>query len=307
MNKIKMQNRNIKHKFERKRKIQAAILGAAALFLLLNASIVWFYSVEAKHPDAFIHLSFDDTISIFMDITEHKEDYQSIFENDTLGFLQSMHNDWGGVFSFYCFYETDGFSLSDCTDKFAKDFQDNAGWLKFGFHSLNSEESLQYADAQKAVWEYEKTVKELLRITGSAECIDTAPRLHLYAATLESVNALLGAEHGIEGLLAADDERESYYFNEAESNYLLAHDSIKDENGLSFFTTDLRLENTGNPYGDLVLISKQPDRNKVIEIFTHEWLMGLKTKAKIYAVCVFAYKYGYVWDYPMNRVSDHFK
>ena len=96
MNKIKMQNRNIKHKFERKRKIQAAILGAAALFLLLNASIVWFYSVEAKHPDAFIHLSFDDTISIFMDITEHKEDYQSIFENDTLGFLQSMHNDWGG-------------------------------------------------------------------------------------------------------------------------------------------------------------------------------------------------------------------
>ncbi len=98
-----MQNRNIKHKFERKRKIQAAVLGAYALFLLLNASILWVYSVEAKHPDAFIHLSFDDTISIFMDITEHKENYQSIFENDTLGFLKSMHNDWGGYSAYIVF------------------------------------------------------------------------------------------------------------------------------------------------------------------------------------------------------------
>ena len=49
------------------------------------------------------HFSVDDTINIFIDLTNHS--YDSIFENETLNFFRCMHEQYGGKVTFYCYYE----------------------------------------------------------------------------------------------------------------------------------------------------------------------------------------------------------
>ena len=38
-----------------------------------------------------------------------------------------------------CIFEnSDTFDISQCTDKYKKEFEENSNWLKFGFHALNT-------------------------------------------------------------------------------------------------------------------------------------------------------------------------
>ena len=84
-----------------------------------------------------IHCSVDDTLWIFKDLTEHKE-YVSIFENPILNKIKELHLKFGAVFTCYCFFNAwYNFTLADATDRFTKEFEKNADWLKFGFHRLH--------------------------------------------------------------------------------------------------------------------------------------------------------------------------
>lgn len=278
-----------------------ALFTTGLLFTLLIFGIIFVLNKKTPNPNTYMHLSIDDTITVFKDLTDNSDKYNSIFDNDMLNFFKSMHDKYGAVFSLYCFYEDDDFNLSQCTDKFAKEFSENSYFLKFGFHSLSGDGNLA-ENWNTAESDYQKVITQLIRITGSKECIDTVIRLHSFAGSLDAINAINVTENGIEGLLTADDDRISYYLNDTENSYINHHDYLKDnESELFFVSTDLRLEKTWNPYGALVSIYKNSNQNKVIEVFTHEWQIGVKMKAKIYATCFFAKKYGYVWDYPMNR------
>ena len=52
-----------------------------------------------------------------------------------------LHNKYGIVITFYVYYEDieSSFNLSKCTDKFKNEFSKNSDWMRFGFHTLNSE------------------------------------------------------------------------------------------------------------------------------------------------------------------------
>jgi len=84
-----------------------------------------------------IHISVDDTIYIFKDLTENQEKYNSIFENETLSFLKKCNEQYGAKFSMYCFAEYGDMKLSECTGAYKQEFIENKDWLNFGFHAFD--------------------------------------------------------------------------------------------------------------------------------------------------------------------------
>ncbi len=112
----------------------------------------------------FINFSIDDTINIFKDITENN--YSSIFDNETLRIFKYLHNKYGTTFTLYCFYEKDDFNLSKAKTNYKSEFEANSKWLKFGFHSLNSNSN--YQENPDNFWDdFDRTYKALENIVGS--------------------------------------------------------------------------------------------------------------------------------------------
>jgi hypothetical protein len=255
----------------------------------------------------FMHMSADDIITIFEDLTTNAATYTSIFNNGILAFLKSMHDTYGMVFSGYCFYQNATFNLSQCTNKFANEFSQNSNWLKFGFHSLDTK-NYSNETAANAKLDYETTMTELFRVLGSWECIDKVPRLHNYAGNLVSVNEFKNtSKFGIIGLLSAEDVRTSYYQTAAQRDFLQTHDRLFDSStGLTFFSTDIRLEDVTNVSTELANRKASityADRMNDLVIFTHEYLLNDQTiRTKIEQCCQFAVANGYRFDYPMNKL-----
>lgn len=277
--------------------------------LLINVIIITITGcqddIEAT-GEVYMHISIDDTIDVFEDLTKNVDDYNSIFDNNTLNFFKTMHDKYGAKFSMYCFYKNGEFDLSKATNKFSNEFKQNSDWLKFGFHTIDGESNYENTSKEKAKDDYEKVVTQLIRITGSDDCLDTIPRLQNFAGNKESILSMKNSSNGIEGVLSADDNRLSYYLDKENSDYILTHDKYEDEaNQIEFISTDLRLENFDNPYKELENRINNKDYSNsmsILEIFTHEvYLNDSNMKNKIKDCCKFAKKYGYVFDYAMNR------
>ena len=247
-----------------------------------------------------IHFSIDDFLFTFHDLTKNEEQYASLFDQPVFAFFRRMHETYGAVFSCYCFGENvaSGFSLSDVTCKYRKEFLENAYWLKFGFHGLNGE--AVYGDnggtrvinrsAVQAAEDYEYVTGQLARIVGE-EAIDRVPRIHFFAGTAECCMAWKKAPYGIRGLLTADDDRCSYYHDEAMRDKLLREDVLYDEERkLTFHRTHIRLEKEK----DLEVL-----REKVVGfqgacqfIFTHECYLEQKEMLDKIELCAEAYAAG---------------
>lgn len=291
----------------KKRKIQRKkIFSMVIFFFFLIALIIAnrFYNFWVTSDDYFqstkVHISIDDTIDVFRDLTNNQQNYNSIFENRTLKYLQKLHNRYGAVFSLYCYYETADFDLSQCTGKFAKEFSENNSWLKFGFHAKNGTTNLSDITAEDACLEYEQVLAELGRIMGGPSSIDTYVRLQNFAGNYEAVQAINNCEYGIDGLLTADDDRASYYLDEIQNSFMRNNDYYFDQlNNLGFVSTDLRLENSNNLYDELFEIACDENQNQIIEVFTHEWALNRIMKLKLLLTCHFTYKHGCSWEYPM--------
>ncbi|WP_320165392.1 BppU family phage baseplate upper protein [uncultured Trichococcus sp.] len=258
----------------------------------------------------FMHISCDDFISPFQDITTNSATYTSLFDSPTFAFLKAQHKKYGMVFSGYCFYETTdkSFNLSQCTDKFADEFRENSSWLRFGFHSKNSDTNYATSLPALITTDFNLVTGQLLRITGSYKSIDRVLRLQNYAGNLESITAIKKLKGGIVGLLTAEDSRVNYYHNAEQTTRLLNYDRMYDStNNLMFFSTDLRLDVVAG-YDDLM--SRQSDVNYTnqmndILLLVHDPninFAGFQTR--IINCCNFAIENGYRFDFPMNVVMS---
>ena len=259
------------------------------------------------HDCKFAHISLDDFITAFEDISNNKDNYTSIFENDTFAYLKHLHENYGVVISGYTYYESNDkkFNLSKCTDKFAEEFKANSEWLKFGFHTLNGAKKYENTSSQEAKEDYDKVATELLRITGSEKCIDTVVRLQNFSGNEESVQAMIDTNYGIQGVLGADDKRRSYYLNDENNSYLYLYDYYYDNN-IDFFRTDLRMElidNIDKTLENFYTDTEFKEKNEILIVFTHEWKLGEDSiKEKLEKTCRFAVENGYYFDFPMNRI-----
>ena len=250
-----------------------------------------------------MHLSVDDAILVFREL--HESTYSSIFEHSILGFFRQMNELYGAVFSLYFFYQNGDFNLSQMTDRFKDEFEENSDWLKFGFHSGGTGKN--YSVDSGFLEDYNEIIGHLVRACGK-ESIDKVPRTHNFGGTLEAVKAWKNADHGIIGLLSADDARNSHYHTDAQRDHLITYDELFDDvNSVYFARTDIRLER----HATVALLNTKLNsvlndvnqRDKII-IFTHEPRLYEQIYLdKIEACCVFAVENGYLHDFPMYHMN----
>ena len=294
-------------------KIFISIIVFAIIIYLLIYNYIFFNTIQIlgrrikneqqyivlNEKTKYVHLSIDDTIAIFEDLTENKDNYSSIFENKTLKFLRELNLKYGAVFSLYVFYEFQGMKLPNMTDKFKEEFERNSNWLKFGFHAYNQEKDWKTIQQDEMKNDYSSVINELKRIVGE-NSITQIVRLDRFNITLENAKAISNIEYGITGLLGADSaDRENYYLNDEQSKMVHENEYYEDEDtNIYFFDTDLRIENM-NDNMEEQLNSMSEDNDLII--FTHEWKLNNNIKEKINKICEWAVENGYVFSFPIER------
>lgn len=240
------------------------------------------------------HMSIDDFFMTLKELTEKETQYASMFAHPILAFFREMHEKYNAAFHCYCFGEDieSGFTLAEVTRKYRSEFEQNAEWLQFGFHGMNYD--AVYGDnggtrvinrnAKQAADDYAFIMGHLAEIVGE-KALDFSPRIHFFAGTRECCRAWKNAKYGIEGLLAADDARYSYYHDTAQHDKLMAENVWHDaELDVTFRRTNIRLENEKDLEG---LRRKIKDfKGDMQVVFTHEcYLQQEEMKQKI-AICL---------------------
>lgn len=262
----------------------------------------------------YIHISFDDVYACLMDITDNADTYESIFENDFFAWLQKMNQSYGAVFTLYTFnYDNHApeYDISNLPEKYADELAGNAGWLKFAFHARDNLKKYDEDDVTGICADYEKFTSAILRAAGGcASCIDRVNRLGFFAGSRANVEALQKCEHGLLGLLTADnsEERISYYFDAERTKQLNQTGEYWDaENGLLFLRSQLRLENVTDFSTQFTRIQSYT-APKVIELFTHEQcfyndspVAGYTVQALMEEYIEWAAAQGYGFDFAVNQ------
>ncbi|MBE5962600.1 MAG: hypothetical protein E7256_14690 [Lachnospiraceae bacterium] len=258
-----------------------------------------------------IHFSVDDFILNFADLTAQKDRYPSIFNQPVFSFFQRMHEEYGAVFSLYCFGKDlkSGFLLEDVTRDYRKEFEENASWLKFGFHAMDSEAVYGdnrgtrtiNRDADQALDDYQYVMHQLSEIVGE-KAIDTVPRIHFFAGTSACCMAWKNAYHGVTGLIAADDNRISYDHSDKQHECLVRENVIYDEEKeLYFWRTNIRLENEKEE--EILRQKIRSFQGKCQIVFTHEcYLNEVEMQKKIELCAREAKKVGNPSEFPMNCI-----
>lgn len=227
-----------------------------------------------------MHISIDDVKGVFNALS--KESMNSIFDTRTLRFLKDMHIKYGTTFDLYCTYSKEGYSLADISDKYQKEFKDNADWLRFGFHCYSENED---RGKQQFIIDIDLFLKDLKRITGQTK-MSQYLRIHRFLGDFEYCKTL--KEKGVSHLLTADDERNSYYLGKTETEILEKNGYWSDkETGIKFIKSAFRLENVDNVYEKIRECSSK--NYPVIAVFTHEWLMdSIEIRNKMEVCCKYS-------------------
>lgn len=161
-------------------------------------------------------------------------------------FYVKMDEEYGVVFSCYCFYNAwYDFVLSDATDRYRNEFEVNSNWLRFGFHGYGFDETdtdrtyEMPESAGQLLKDFELVTNQLLRIT-SKKNIDKVLRLSSYKGSRDGLEKL--RDCGVEGFLCAEDEERESYYLEKKSRKLYEKGKIRD-NKIGFYRTGIRVEN----------------------------------------------------------------
>jgi hypothetical protein len=261
-------------------------------------------------------LSLDDNIWFLKDINVNAGKYKSIFENPYLGMLKQVHDTFGTKIHLNLFYQTDGFNLSQMTDKYKSEWKDNAGWLRLSFHALQ-----EFPDRPYLTAGYEQVkhdcilVKDQIRRFAGEELMGPVTTLHWGAATVEGCRALRDqGYHALAGYFNAEGpDTVSYYLNDAQrlhvnsrfmwrdnreeiilSRMALVINTVKLEEIVPYLE---RLRSNGHkpPYADLMIheqyfypsyFNYQPDfRDKVMTAV--KWAADNGYKPAFLSECVF--------------------
>lgn len=93
----------------------------------------------------------DDVIWLMRDLTRERPD--SVFDNFFMKILKELHEKYGLKVQLNLFYRTDfyygndEFTLAEMTDAYKKEWEENADWIRFGFHSKQEFPDYPYINA----------------------------------------------------------------------------------------------------------------------------------------------------------------
>ncbi len=174
--------------------------------------VYWLKNIVDKY-----RLSIDDNIWFLKDINANAGKYRSIFENPYLGMLKQVHDAFGTKVHLNLFYQTEGFNLSQMTDKYRSEWKDNAGWLRLSFHALQEFPDRPYLTAGYDQVKHDCIlVKDQIRRFAGEELMGPVTTLHWGAANAEGCRAL--SDQGYKALAgyfnAEGPDTVSYYLND---------------------------------------------------------------------------------------------
>ncbi len=177
-----------------------------------SITVFWLRNYAGKY-----RLSLDDNILFLKDISDHAAGYKSIFDNPYLAFLREVHDAYGTKIHLNIYYQTEGFNLSQMTDRFRDEWRANSGWLRLSFHALQNKPDNPYANSgyDEVRRDCELVKAEIRRFAGE-EQFDHVTTLHWGAATLEGTRALRDCGYtGLAGYfnVEAEESPVSYYLD----------------------------------------------------------------------------------------------
>jgi hypothetical protein len=136
-------------------------------------------------------LSLDDNILFLKDISENSSSYKSIFENPYMSFLREVHDTYGTKIHINIYYQTEGFNLTQMTDKFRDEWRNNADWLRLSFHALQNDPDKPYITAGYDELKRDcEMVKAQIRRFAGEELLGPVTTLHWGEARVEGCRAL---------------------------------------------------------------------------------------------------------------------
>ncbi|MBE6714262.1 MAG: hypothetical protein E7575_03115 [Ruminococcaceae bacterium] len=211
----------------------------------------------------YYRFSIDDNIRFLRDLSE--KDHENIFSHPYLALFKRLHDKYGAKFQFNLFYSTEGFDLSQMTDRYKSQWQECASWLRFSFHSLTETGFAPYIDSdyQTVFDDASRVHREIIRFAGETS-LSLFTTIHYCQCSQSALCALRGA--GIRGLVGLFSDVPSCYGKEypfLSSPYI--YDSASD---MYYFTNDIVLNLFSAD--DAIKKLSLSDNKKFIEAMIHE-------------------------------------
>lgn len=144
------------------------------------------------------HFFIEDNIWFLRDLNRDRP--ASIFDHPYTAMLKRLHERFGLKIQLDVFIETEGFSLSDMTDKYRAEWQANSDWLCFGFHSRTEFPMSPYTNAtyDEVYRDCNDTHREIERFAGK-ECLSLYTSVHCAEMSKEGMRAMVDC--GIKGII----------------------------------------------------------------------------------------------------------
>lgn len=224
--------------------------------------------------DKVYHCALDDTIDVLEELTRKATVVKSLFDVEVMDLLRTFHNRYGAKFSLYLFYEKLGtFNLSQVTDRFRREWEDNRDWLRLSFHARTKKPGVvdyylyTQAGYEQAREDFTLIKDEILRFAGPASWEDY-PRTHFWSGTKHAVRAW--RDCGVKGLFYSYPGYSAMYFSEAQLKELWRKDFWYDpELQMLYIATNVKLPCLTIPDVEKDLAGLMDRR--IIEIFADDY------------------------------------
>lgn len=139
----------------------------------------------------------DDNIRFIKELSESGA--KSLFDHPYPAMLRRLHERFGIKIQLNLFYRMEGFDLSQASDRYQKEWQDNADWLRLSFHSdRENVRPYETANYHEVFGDCMAVHNEILRFAGPLSLAKTTT-VHYCRTLPEGTRAL--ADCGVKGLL----------------------------------------------------------------------------------------------------------
>lgn len=196
----------------------------------------------------------DDVIFCLANIYHHQHEYRSIFDDPFLALYRELHDTYATHVHMHVYYQTvDGsFNLSMFPDKYKSEFEENADWLRFSFHSLADKPDSPYKSAtyEQVMREGRLVEREILRFAG-AKVMDRVTSQHWADSALPGTRAFRDLGFSVLDAYFIFDENGtpavSYYLDAAQARHAATRDFWVDTKENIIFVKDDVILNSHRP------------------------------------------------------------
>ena len=216
----------------------------------------------------YYRFSIDDNIRVFRDLA--RKPYTSIFENDYLALLKSVHERYGTKIQLNIYYAWEDFSLAQMPERYKEEWERVSDWLRLSFHAYSDD--TRYTDSgYDTLYADCSLVHRQIRRFAGERSLSYYTTLHYVACPKAGVEALRDCGiKGLVGLYGSEEKPRIPYHLTAEVSAFMRENCFytDEETGMRFMANDIVL----NSYkAEEILPILETKRDKpFVEVMIHE-------------------------------------